>query len=79
MFSRDIITKAYEITVTNTKEPSINYTNAILEKWYAAGYKTIADIEAAEEKRSKSKNTASSFSVDDFYEAALMRSYNDNK
>jgi DnaD/phage-associated family protein len=79
MFSNDIITRAYEITVTKTNEPSINYTNAILEKWYAAGYKTIADIEAAEEKRAKSKNASSSFSVDDIYEAALMRSYNDNK
>ena len=77
-FSREIITRAYEITVTKTKEPSINYTNAILEKWYAAGFKTIADIEAAEEKWANSKKQSSSFSVDDFYEAALMRSYNDN-
>lgn len=77
-FSRDIITRAYEITVQKTKEPSINYTNAILEKWYAAGFKTIADIETAEEKWAKSKNQSSSFSVDEFYEAALMRSYNDN-
>lgn len=79
MFSREIITRAYEITVTNTKEPSINYTNAILEKWYAAGYKTLEDIDAAEEKWAKSKSSSSSFSVDEFYEAALMRSYNDNK
>lgn len=78
-FSNDIITRAYEITVAKTNEPSINYTNAILEKWYAAGFKTIADIEAAEEKRAKTKNGSSSFSVDDIYEAALMRSYTDNK
>ncbi len=78
-FPRDVITKAYEITVAKTKEASINYANAILEKWYAAGYKTIADVEEAEEKYARSKSTNSSFSVDDIYEAALMRSYKENK
>lgn len=78
-FSHDIIEKAYEITVANTKEPSMYYTNAILEKWYAAGYKTIEDIESAEAERLKTKSAASSFSTDDFYEAALMRSYEDKK
>ncbi len=78
-FPRDVITRAYEITVSKTNEASINYANAILEKWYAAGYKTIDDVEEAEKKYAKSKSTNSSFSVDEIYEAALMRSYKENK
>lgn len=75
-FSREMIQKAYEITVAKTNNPSMNYTNAILENWYAAGIKTLEEVEAAEQEHSKSSVPAgSSFSTDDFYEAALRRSY----
>lgn len=75
-FSRDMIQKAYEITVSKTNDSSMSYANAILENWYAAGYKTVEDVDAAENERNKTavQNT-SSFATDDFYEAALKRSY----
>ena len=41
----DVITMAYNITVDTTKEPSVPYANAILDKWYSLGLKTAADVE----------------------------------
>ena len=43
---------------------------------------TIDDIKAAEAERQKKREgdtQQSSFSTDDFYEAALLRSYKENK
>ncbi|MBE6616331.1 MAG: DnaD domain protein [Ruminococcaceae bacterium] len=79
-FSNEMIELAYEITVAKTNEPKLSYANAILENWYAAGYKTTSDVKAAEEEwsKNKAKSIDSSFSTDDFYEAALMRSYQSN-
>ncbi len=77
-YGRDIIDAAYEITVSRTGEPNIKYTNAIIENWFQAGLKTIEDVRQAEEERAKKRDSApqsSSFSTDDFYEAALLRSY----
>lgn len=73
-FSREMIEKAYEITVARTSDPKISYTNAILDNWYAAGLKTPEDVDKAESERQQKPND-SSFSTDDFFEAALMRSY----
>lgn len=78
-FSREMIRAAYEVTVEKTKEPTMNYTNAVLENWYAAGLKTPADVEAAEAQRAASRPKdvpkGASFSTDSFFEAALQRSY----
>lgn len=77
-FSREMIQKAYEITVSKTNESSMSYANAILENWYAAGYKTVEEVDAAENERSKKaalNPSTSSFDTDEFFEAALMRSY----
>ncbi len=81
-FSNDIIKAAYERTVAQTDKPSLNYANAILDNWFVAGYTIISEIEAAEAERQKKREGSvreSSFSTDDFYEAALLRSYKDNK
>lgn len=81
-FSNEIINAAYERTVSQTSKPSIQYANAILDNWYASGYTIIDDIEAAEAERQKKREgdvQKSSFSTDDFYEAALLRSYKESK
>ena len=78
-----IVRMAYEITVNATNEPSVAYTNAILEKWNANGWKTAAEIEAGmnaeREKREGSANgkkeLGNSFDTDDFFEAALQRGF----
>ena len=79
-FSRELIQKAYELSVSRTKEANMSYANGILEKWYAAGLKTPEEVDAAEGERNQGKEEqppGSSFSTDEFYEAALRRSYGD--
>ena len=77
-YALDVIEKAYEITVGATNKPSIHYANAILEKWFAEGIKNIDDVNALLEAREQEKsNEGSSFDVDDFFAAALKRSYSE--
>ena len=77
----DIVRMAYEMTVSATNEASVPYANAILERWNADGLKTLADIQAAldaeREKKSGERVLGNSFDTDDFFEAALKRSFDD--
>ena len=85
-FGDDVIGKAYEVTVNATGEASINYANAVLDTWHAEGLTTAEQIDEYLEKHKKDKpsgkksgkkkdDAASSFETDDFFEAALKRSY----
>lgn len=79
-YGKDVITRAYEVTVNNTGDASMNYANAVLENWHKAGLTTLEQVDeslAAKAKESKggSDTTKSSFDTDDFFEAALKRSY----
>lgn len=84
----DIVRLAYEITVTATNEPSMAYANAIIERWNANGLKTPAEIQAAqlaEKAKKESKKTSeqatlgNSFDTDEFFEAALRRSFSERR
>ena len=76
----DVIEKAYEITISATSKPSLHYAHAILEKWYAEGVRSIADVEAMLENRKEEKREeGSSFDLDDFFNAALNNSYSDKE
>ena len=78
---------AYELTVNATGEAPLKYTDAIIDKWIAGGFNTLAEVKAKEEEFQKTKAprqkknvkaaepSVSSFSTDDFFEAALKRSY----
>ena len=70
-YGMDIIKKAYDTTVDAIHEPSPAYANAVMERWYKEGKKTLLEIEAAESERLPSEG---SFDTDDFFEAALRRS-----
>ena len=76
-FSREMIAKAYEVTVSNTQGPSMDYANRVLENWYASGYTVPEEVDAAqaERKGQKAMPEGTSFSTDEFFEAALLRSY----
>lgn len=88
-FSDEIIEKAYEITANTTGGASLKYANAILENWHNEGLKSLEEIESYSVEYDKSKRGASkytkkgsnatplesSFDTDDFFEAALRRSY----
>ena len=79
-FSIDMIRLAYDKTVDITHEPSPAYANGILERWFADGIDTPEKVEAADEKREESKRgqVERSFDSNDFFEAALRRSYENN-
>jgi len=80
----DVIKYAYDITVDNTQKPAPKYTNAIIEKWYAAGLRTLEEIKNYEaskkgEQKEKVSNSDKSYDLDGFFEAALQRSYEEIK
>jgi DnaD/phage-associated family protein len=80
----EIVRMAYEKTVAATNEPSVPYTNAILERWNAEGLRTAEEIRSYLEEQEAKKNgngnsgLGNSFDTDDFFEAALRRSYQEN-
>jgi len=77
-YGEDVITRAYELTVSATNEPSVPYTNAIIERWFSEGIKTVEDIDRAAAERAeaqKSEPSEGSFDTDEFFELALRRSY----
>ncbi len=83
----DIVRLAYEMTINATNEPSMAYANAILERWNAEGRRTLEEVqkgideEKAKKEGKKSDTTAfgNSFDTDDFFEAALRRSFGDTQ
>ena len=79
-FDEAVLKRAYEITVDTTGEASVKYANRVLENWYTAGYRTVEDVDRAlaEYQRKKAGNGAS-FNVDEFFEAALRRTYGEGK
>lgn len=79
-YGADIIEKAYDITINATGKPSIPYAHAILERWYTNGVRTLEDAEAAiAQRESERTEEGSSFNIDDFFNAAIERSYSDKK
>ena len=76
----EVVRRAYEMTVAATNEASLPYANAILERWHAEGLKTAEDVDrsVAEQKAKKDGQEiglGNSFDTDDFFEAALKRSF----
>ena len=80
-FDFEMIKLAYEETVNNTSKPSMSYANKVLESWYAEGIKTPADLGKAKEKRkgAPAGAQATSFNVDDFFNAAINRGFDTGK
>lgn len=75
-FDEAMLTRAYEMTVDAIGKASMPYANKILERWHTDGYKTVADVDKALADYKRKKSGGSSFDVDEFFEAALRRTYN---
>lgn len=76
----DVIRMAYDITVDRTQKPLPKYAGSILENWHSEGLRTVADITAYEQSKKQGASTedsAKSYDLDDFFEAALRRSLED--
>ena len=81
----ELITEAYEITVDKTGDASVVYANAILKRWFEAGYTTLEQTKAEAEsykaskkaKEQKNQNNAKmgNFDEEEFLDLALKRSY----
>lgn len=81
-FDIEVIRMAYDITVDKTHEPTPKYANSILESWYSKGLRTRADVEEAQKEYASKKSGTQqreSFVVDEFFEAALRRSFEELK
>lgn len=90
-FGVDIIRLAYDVTVDAKGAPNISYMNSVLSNWNRDGLRTEEAIRgadeahraAAENRRSGKKNgvtvptTEGSFDTDDFFAAAVRRSFGD--
>ena len=84
----DMIGLAYEATIKSINEPSLDYAGGVLKRWNEQGYRTPEDVEKGDGGKDKpaskkggkggAKN-AESFDADEFMDAALKRSYSDNK
>lgn len=78
----EIVRRAYDITVSATNTPSPAYANAILARWNSEGLRTAQEIDARLEEEATAKGSGetslgNSFDTDDFFEAALKRSFED--
>ncbi len=74
----EIIERAFEITADATGKGSIPYANSILERWHAAGLRTLGDIEESYKKDEAAKAQSDSTFSDDFFDAAVRRALGDN-
>ncbi|MBO5212884.1 MAG: DnaD domain protein [Clostridia bacterium] len=72
----DFIREAYNITIAKTQKASIAYTAKIIENWLSSGIRTAEDAKA-NEAQYKKNSSISTFDTDDFFDAALRRSYKD--
>ena len=71
----EVIRLAYEATVNAIGKASISYTNTILERWFAEGYKTVEDVTRAMEEYRLKKLGGSSFDADEVLNAMLKKTY----
>lgn len=81
----ELIERAFEITVENCGgRAPVDYCNAVLSRWFDSGYRSVEEVEAAmaeyrHDKTGTDKNQKGSFDEDDFFEAALRRSYGNDE
>ena len=73
-----IIELAYEITIEKTQKASPRYADKIIDNWISNGIKTAEEARNAQSQY-KAKQKAETFDADDFFEAALKRSYSDTE
>lgn len=68
----EFIRLAYDLTVDKTGKPSLAYCAKIVENWLCNGIRTVKDAKMLDGARVGGE---SSFETNDFFEAALQRSY----
>ena len=74
-YGMDMIELAFEVNADATHDPNLSYTDSILQRWHAAGYRTPADAEQDMAEYRRRKKGDSSFDADDFFAAAVRHAY----
>lgn len=78
-YSFDIIRLAYEVCCDANGKFTFDYASKVLENWYKAGVRTLADAEkehkAFKEQRQNASGLAKSFDTSEFFSSAISRSY----
>ncbi|MBQ9161954.1 MAG: DnaD domain protein [Clostridia bacterium] len=87
-YSLEIIELAYNAMIDAKGGVKLPYINSILANWNAEGLRTVADIQVAQEKfkaeqspaakKKNGKESGGSFETDDFFKAAVRRSFGDD-
>ncbi len=89
----NIIDLAFDATAAGAAKPGIAYMHSVIKNWYAEGLDTPEKIEKSREEYKKKNNYTNkkgpkngdisyfggSFDTEDFFEAAVARSYGDKK
>ena len=87
----ELVRVAFERTVEKKGTPQKNYINGILKKWHQASIQSVEELESYEQstRTSASKNTGvqssvgtsgeSTFDIDEFFSAALNRTYGEGE
>ena len=74
-YGMDMIELAFEVNADATHAPNLSYTDSILQRWHAAGYRTPTDAEQDMAEYRRRKAGDSSFDADDFFAAAVRHAY----
>lgn len=83
----DVIKLAYDMMIDAIQKPVPKYADKILERWHCEGLRALSDVEAYEKSRKDGSSQGGadkndpqkSYEVDDFFEAAMKRSFKDLK
>ncbi len=86
-YNMDVIGAAYDITANTASRVTLSYADKILTEWYTLGIRDLGGVEAHLEEKKKApkpmgakkktqgKPSVMSYDVNDFFKAALERSY----
>lgn len=75
-FAFDMIQEAFDKAVASGNDKGkIGYCDKILADWHIKGYKSAEDVREKEKSGKKGNDFDSSFDIQDFFEAAVARSY----
>ena len=83
-YGEDVIKLAYDIMINAIQRVQPKYADKILEKWHVEGLKTAEEIEKYEADKRGAQKPASndpqkSYDLDDFFAAAIKRSFEELK
>lgn len=79
-----IIRKAYDITIKATGKPIVAYADSVLRRWFNAGLETLDEIELSykigvEQVIKQRQQGNGSFDTDDFFDAAIRKTFRDRE